>query len=206
MFFQEIPQVQVVERTQQQIVRTIEVPPHERVQKFTAEQSVHIPGPPTQEQSALTDLGNPKISITAVEVVNSFSVSEEVAINANSTSTSRDRLDELANMLDSCLEQLTPLASMGEETERIEMLTKRMMEILLPWKQDLPRMVDGEVPEAIGSPRPEDGRSRLLQLRAVAEVALPPPSLPKNVTPGGSRTKHCVGFWVVRVFLFNVAG
>ena len=30
-------------------------------------------------------------------------------------------------MLDSCLEQLTPLAAMVEETERIEMLTKRMM-------------------------------------------------------------------------------
>ena len=39
-------------------------------------------------------------------------------------------------MLDSCLEQLTLLAAMGErnetETERIEMLTKRMMETPSP--------------------------------------------------------------------------
>ena len=133
----QIPQVQVVERIQEQIVESIEVLPHERVQQFTAEQIVHMPAP--QTQSAVTDLVNPPISITAVEVIDSFAVSEEVAtltdmttLNTSSTSTSRNRLDVLASMLDSCLEQLTPLAATGEETERIEMLTKRMLETPLP--------------------------------------------------------------------------
>jgi len=62
----------------------------------------------TQEQSAVTDLVNPPISFTADDVVDS---SKEVAINTSSTSTSRDRLDEFASMLDSCLEQLTALAA-----------------------------------------------------------------------------------------------
>ena len=35
-------------------------------------------------------------------------------------------------MLESCLEQLTPLAAKDEVTERIEVLTKRMMETPLP--------------------------------------------------------------------------
>ena len=90
---------------------------------------MHMPVPQTQEQSAVTVLVNPPISITADEVVDS---SEEVAINTNSTSTSRDRLDALASMPDSRLEQLTPLAAMCEETARIELLTKRMLEPLLP--------------------------------------------------------------------------
>ena len=63
-----MPQVQVVERTQEQIVEPIEVLPHERVQQFTAEHIVHMPDPQIQEQSAVTD---------AVEVVDSFSVAEE---------------------------------------------------------------------------------------------------------------------------------
>ena len=82
---------------------------------------------------------NPPISITAVEVTDSFLVSEEVAtltdmttLNTSSTSTSRKGLDELSSMLDSCLEQLTLLAAIGGETERIEMLTKRMLETPLP--------------------------------------------------------------------------
>ena len=62
VIFQEIPQVQVVERIQEQIVEAVEVLPHERVQQVTAEQIVQ-----TQEQSAVADLVNPPISITAVE-------------------------------------------------------------------------------------------------------------------------------------------
>ena len=50
LFFQEIPQVQVVERIQEQNFEPI------------AEQIVHMPVPQTQEQSAVTD---------AVEVVDS---------------------------------------------------------------------------------------------------------------------------------------
>ena len=41
--------------------------------------------------------------------------------NSSSTSTTTDRLDELASMLDSCL---TPLASLNEELEGLERLTK----------------------------------------------------------------------------------
>ena len=41
-----------------------------------------------QEPSAITDLVTPPISITAVEGVDSFSVSENVALNTSSTSTS----------------------------------------------------------------------------------------------------------------------
>ena len=81
-----------MERLQEQIVEPIEVLPHERVQQFTAEQIVHMPVPQTQEQSAVTD---------AVEVVDSFMTTH----NTSSTSTNRDRLDELAGMLDSCLAQ-----------------------------------------------------------------------------------------------------
>ena len=39
-------------------------------------------------------------------------------------------------MFDSCLEELTPLAGMGAETERTEMLTKRLMETPLPVESD----------------------------------------------------------------------
>ena len=165
---QEIPPI--VERIQERIVEPIEVLPHERVQQFTAEQIMHMPVPQTQEQSAITDLVNPPISLAADEVVESLSVSEEVAAladmttlntsststsssapvcnceetiqntidipSSSSTSTSGNRLDELAGVLDSCLEQLTPLAVMGEriekELERIEMLTKLMMETPSP--------------------------------------------------------------------------
>ena len=35
--------------------------------------------------------------------------------SSSSTSTTNDRLDELASMLDSCREQLTPLANLNEE-------------------------------------------------------------------------------------------
>ena len=65
-------------------------------------------------------------------------VAEETTLNtieiplSRTTSTSSDRLDELANMLDSCIEQLSPLAAQTEsiekETERMAMLTRRMME------------------------------------------------------------------------------
>ena len=98
---QEIPQLPVVERIQQQIVEPIEVLLHDRVQQFTAEQIVHMPVPQTQEQSAVTDLVNPPISVTAVEVVDSFSVSEEVAtladmttLSTSSTSTSSSAPDD----------------------------------------------------------------------------------------------------------------
>ena len=84
----------------------------------------------------------------AQATVDSFSVLENVALNttstssstpvcnqipsSSSTSTSNDRLDALASMLDSCLEQLTPLVGLNEELARIETLTKRLLEPPLP--------------------------------------------------------------------------
>ena len=54
----------------------------ERVKQRTAKQIVHVPVPQIQEQSAVTGLVNPQISITAVEasqVVGSFPLSEDFA-------------------------------------------------------------------------------------------------------------------------------
>ena len=55
---QEIPELQVVERIQEQIVEIIEVLPQERVQQHTTIQTVHVPVPQIQEQSAVTGLVN----------------------------------------------------------------------------------------------------------------------------------------------------
>ena len=82
---QEIPEVQVVVRIQEQIVETIEVLPQERVQHHTATQIVHVPVPQIQEQSAVSSLVNSQFPITVVEasqVVGSFSLSEQFAAPA----------------------------------------------------------------------------------------------------------------------------
>ena len=79
---QEIPEVPVVEWIQEQIVETIEVLPQERVKQHTAKQFVHVPVPQIQEQSAVTDLVNPQISITtdgALQVIDSFPLLEDFA-------------------------------------------------------------------------------------------------------------------------------
>ena len=111
-----------------------------------------MPVPQIQNLSAVTDLVNPQISTTCleasqvqvaewiqeqfVETVDVIPQATQMTLNTSSTSTSGNRLDELASMLDSCLEQPTPLAAMGEriekETERIEMFTKRRMETPSP--------------------------------------------------------------------------
>ena len=79
---QEIPQLPFVERIQEQVVVTIEVLPHERVQQHTAKQIVHVPVIQIQEQSAVTGLVNPQMPITTVEtsqVVGSCSLPEDFA-------------------------------------------------------------------------------------------------------------------------------
>ena len=98
-----------MEWIQKQIVATIEVIPQEQIE----EQIGDIPVP--QEQL----------------------IAEVTTLNTSSTPTSSDRrLDEFANMLDSCIELLTPVTaqidSIEKETERAAMLTKRMMETPLP--------------------------------------------------------------------------
>ena len=52
--------------------------------------------------------------------------------SSSSTSTTNDRLDELASMLDSCREQLTLLANLNEELERLETLIKPEPPMLEP--------------------------------------------------------------------------
>ena len=60
--FQEISEVQVVERMQQQIVEPVEVLPQERVQQHTAVQIMHVPVPQFQWQRAVTGFGELTIS------------------------------------------------------------------------------------------------------------------------------------------------
>ena len=50
VIFQEIPEVQVVERIQEHIVEPIEVLPQEREQQHSAIQIMHVPVPQIQEQ------------------------------------------------------------------------------------------------------------------------------------------------------------
>ena len=56
----------------------------------------------------------------------------EIPITSSTSTSSDRRLDEFANMLDSCIELLTPMTAQIEnierETETVAMLTKRMME------------------------------------------------------------------------------
>ena len=68
VIFQEIPEVQVVERIQEQIVAPIDVHPQERVHLHTA-QVMHVPVPQIQEQRAVTGLVT---SVEASQVVDSF--------------------------------------------------------------------------------------------------------------------------------------
>ena len=106
--FHEFPEVQVAERIQEQIVKTIDVTP---------------------QASQMTFNTSSTSTSSFVPVCNHVP-------RSSSTSTGSDRLDALARMLDSCIEQLTPLAAQTEsiekETERVAMLTKRMMESPLP--------------------------------------------------------------------------
>ena len=59
---QKIPEVQVVERIQEQIVVPIEVLPHEHAQQHTAIHIVHVPVPQIQEQNAVTGSVNSQFS------------------------------------------------------------------------------------------------------------------------------------------------
>ena len=57
----------------------------------------------------------------------------EIPVTSSTSTISDRRLDEFANMLDSRIELLTPLTTQietsREKTERVAMLTKRMMEL-----------------------------------------------------------------------------
>jgi len=181
---QETPQVPFVEWTQEQLVVIIEVRAQERVEQHTAKQIVHVPISQIQEQSAVTGFVNPQflnIAVETLQVVGSFPLSEEFAaptevttLNTSSTSTSSDlRLDEFANMFDSCIELLTPLTAQIEnierETERVAMLTKRMMEPPLP---EPPMMTEPTLLESERASSKRCRRTRYTPLPGIMENAV----------------------------------
>ena len=155
MIVQEIPPASIVERMQApQVVDSFPL-----LEDFAAAVLLHISFQEIPEiqvveriqgQSAVTDLVNPPISITAVEAVDSFSVSEEVALNTSSTV-----------MLDS-------LKNIEKEVERAAMLTKRMMETPLPE----PPMVEPPMVEPDRTSAKRRRRTRYTPLPGILENAV----------------------------------
>ena len=102
-------------------------------------------------------------------------------LDTSSTSTSIDSLDVLASMLDSCLEQLTPAHSLfaiqresiKKETERVALLTKRMLETPLP-EPSLPEppMVEPPVVEPDRTSAKRRRRTRYTPLPVIMENAV----------------------------------
>ena len=103
-----------------------------RIEHSAVQEQVIVPEiPPVvqriQEQIIETIDVTPQCSQIALNT-SSTSTSQFDITGSSSTSTGNDRLGALASMLDSCLEQLTPLAGLNEELERIETLTKRLLD------------------------------------------------------------------------------
>ena len=94
--------------------------------------------PPFVEQTQETVDVTPQRSQFAPNT-SSTSTSQHDFTSSSSTSTGNDRLDALARMLDSCIEQLT-------ELETIETLTKQLLEPPLPD----PPIVEPSVAESPG--------------------------------------------------------
>ena len=108
--------------------------------------------------------------------------------SSSSMSTSSDRrLDEFANMPDSCIELLTPVTahidSIEKETERAAMLTKRMMETPLP---EHPTMTE---PTMMESERASSKRRRRTRYTPLLQVRRAPlrdaPDLAWTLLAGG---------------------
>ena len=107
-------------------------------------------------------------------------------LSSSSTSTSNDRrLDEFANMLDSCIELLTPvtaqMVSIEKETERAAVLTKRMLEPPLP---EAPMMMEPTLMESERASSKRRRRTRYTPLPGIMENA---ENLPKRVAPYATR-------------------
>ena len=139
---QEISQLPVVEWIQEQIVETIEVVPQEQIED--------IPVP--QEQL----------------------IAEVTTLNTSSTSTSSDRrLDEFTNMLDSCIALLTPMTAQVEniekETERVAMLTKRMLE---PPMMEPPKVMEPTLTESERGSSKRRRRTQYTPLPGIMENAV----------------------------------
>ena len=102
--------------------------------------------------------------------------------SSSSTSTSSDRrLDEFANMFDSCIELLTSVTaqmdSIEKETERAAMLTKRMMQTPLP---EPPMMMEPTLMESKRASSKRRRRTRYTPLPGIMENAV---YLPQSAGP-----------------------
>ena len=157
---QEIPRVFVVERIQEQIVEPIEVLPQERVQQHSAIQITHVPVPQIQEQSAVTGLVNTQFPITAVEAEEFAALAEATTLNTSSTSTSSSSTSTIS---DDVAKMLHHLQYIEEATERVTMLTKRMME---------PPMVEPPLVESDRASAKHRRRTRYTPLPGIMENAV----------------------------------
>ena len=111
---QEIPEVQVIERIQEQIVP-------ERIE----EQIGDFPVPPTVEETVEVQILERTWEQIGPEQIEEQLIAEETTQNpveipiTSSTSTTSDRrLDEFTNMLDSCIALLTPITAQIENIEK----------------------------------------------------------------------------------------
>ena len=121
-----------------------------------------IENPAVQEQVIVQEIP-PVVERIQEQIVETINVTCNQIPSSSSTSTSKDRLGALTGMLDSCLEQLTPLAGLSEEIERIEKLTKRLLETPLPE----PPMVE---PDRTSAKRRR--RTRYTELPGIVENAV----------------------------------
>ena len=139
----ESPEVQVAEPIQEQIVEAIDATPQ-------ASQMI--------------------LNTSSTSTSSSAPVYNQIP-SSSSMSTRTDSLDALASMLDSCLAQLTTsfatqIESIEKETERVAMLTKRMMETSLPE----PPMVEPPLPQP---PMMEPDRTPAKRRRRTRYTPLP---------------------------------
>ena len=216
VILQEIPEVQFIERTQEQIevqIGDIPVPQQQLIAEVTTlntSSASTSSGSPRQQSSPANTMAAVTTSVkhdntVLVDSRCSSSLDEFAALvynrvrqklfdaeettqstveipSSSSASTSSDRrLDEFANMLDSCIELLTPVTAQIEstekETERAAMLTKRMMETPLP---EPPMMMEPTLMESERASSKRRRRTRYTPLPRIMEneVYLAPSTWP----------------------------
>ena len=106
-----------------------------------------------------------RIRVETIDVLNTSSTSTSHCDipSSSSTSTSTDRrLDEFANLLNSCIEQME---SIEKATERASMLTKRLMETPVPE----PPLLEPPIVEPSAKRR---RRTRFSPLLGIVELAV----------------------------------
>ena len=177
---QEIPEVQIPVRIQQQTVL-------ERIE----EQVWDVPAPPIVDDTVeihVTERIQEQIGPVRIEELVDDTVELQTTLNTADTSSSSStstRCDELENMLDSCIVLLSPLAALTEsiekETERVAMLTKRMLE---PRMME-PRMMEPPMMEPERASAKRRRRTRYTPLLGIMEnaVHLAPSAWPQSDAP-----------------------